>query len=110
MHLRAGPVRPPPELCLDVSLQQRRRAPHQSNWEARFWNRPGVGLFVSRSTARYSSQGRGGSRSPLQVRPMEEGRKSSLSYRPAALPKPFCSERLRIDWDNRCALVRVILC
>jgi hypothetical protein len=24
MHLRAGPVRPPPELCLDVSLQQRR--------------------------------------------------------------------------------------
>jgi hypothetical protein len=35
-----------------------------------------------------SSQGRGGSRSPLRVRPMEEGRKSSLSYRPAALPKP----------------------
>jgi hypothetical protein len=89
MHLRAGPVRPPPELCLDVSLQQRRRAPHQSNWEARFWNRPDVGLFVSRSTVRDSSQGRGGSRSPLQVRPMEEGRKSSLSYRPAALPKPF---------------------
>jgi hypothetical protein len=26
---------------------------------------------------------------PLRVRPMEEGRKSSLLYRPAALPKPF---------------------
>jgi hypothetical protein len=36
-----------------------------------------------------SSQGRGGSRSLLRVRPMEEGRKSSLSYRPGALPKPF---------------------
>jgi hypothetical protein len=73
-------------------------------------NRPRLRFFVSRSTARNSSQGRGGSRSPLRVRPMEEGRKSSLSYRPAALPKPFCSERLRIDWNNRCALVRVILC
>ena len=39
--------------------------------------------------ARNSSQGRGGSHSPLRVRPMEEGRKSSLSSRPAALPKPF---------------------
>jgi hypothetical protein len=36
-------------------------------------------------------EGRGGSRSPLRVRPMEEGRKSSLSYRPVALPKPFAA-------------------
>ena len=33
--------------------------------------------------------GRSGSRSPLRVRPMEEGRKSSQSSRPAALPKPL---------------------
>jgi hypothetical protein len=50
--------------------------------------------------------GPGGSRSPLRVRPMEDGRKSSLSFRLAALPKPFGSWRLRIDWNNRRALVR----
>jgi hypothetical protein len=38
---------------------------------------------------------------------MEEGRKSSLSFRLAALPKPLVPGRLRIDWDNRRALVRV---
>ena len=40
---------------------------------------------------------------------MEEGRKSSQSYRSAALPKPVFSDRLRIDWNNRRALIRVIL-
>jgi hypothetical protein len=52
-------------------------------------NRPGLRFFVSHSTGSKLVSGRGGSRSPLRVRPMEEGRKSSLSYRPAALPKPF---------------------
>jgi hypothetical protein len=33
--------------------------------------------------------GVGGSRGPLRVRQIEEGRKSSLSYRPATLPKPL---------------------
>jgi len=40
------------------------------------------------STGSKLVSGRGGSHSLLRVRPMEEGRKSSQSYRPAALPKP----------------------
>jgi hypothetical protein len=34
-------------------------------------------------------EGAATSRSPLRVRPMEESRKSSLSFRTVALPKPL---------------------
>jgi hypothetical protein len=93
MHSRAGR----PERCLNKS--DRALGRDAATRSAKLWSdriateKPdslwtGAALVVV-PAARSSSQGRGGSRSLLRVRPMEEGRKSSLSYRPAALPKPF---------------------
>jgi hypothetical protein len=109
MHLRVGPGQSVARIVLGRCLQQRGASSAPTEGGGPSLEPSGHETLCFALYGSYSSQGRGGSRSPLQVRPMEEGRKSSLSYRPAALPKPFCSERLRIDWNNRCALVRVIL-
>jgi hypothetical protein len=92
MHLRASRCHSAAliiELCLDVTLQQRHASSAPTELRGPILKPSWSEIFLRRAPpARNSSQGRGGSHSPLRVRPMEEGRKSSLSYRPAALPKP----------------------
>jgi hypothetical protein len=91
MHSRAGR----PERCLNKT--DRALGRDGCNKISQALERPncdrdslwtGAALVVV-PAARSSSQGPGGSRSLLRVRPMEEARKSSLSCRPAVLPKSF---------------------
>ena len=115
MHSRA--VRP--ERCVNKS-SDRALGRDAATRSAKLWSdriateKPdslwtGAALVVV-PAARSSSQGRGGSRSPLRVRPMEEGSEVLSVVPPGGSSEAVGSARLRIDWNNRRALVRVTLC
>jgi hypothetical protein len=96
-------------MCLDVTLQQ----PHASLAPTELrgpilmdLNRPRLRFFVSLklvSGARRLPQPAAG--------PANGGGSEVLSVvPPGGSSEAMCSERLRIDWNNRRALVRVTLC